>query len=374
MKAHGDLALYRRMAMQSRPLWGRIAGIFGLDLLASPLGLLTPLPLKIAVDSAIGSQPLPGVVQSLLGPGLAGSRAAALAVAVGLLLFIALLAQLQNLASSLLRAYTAERLGLEFRALVFGHMQRLSLAWHDNAGTADAIYRIQYDTTSLQYISIDGFIPFVTSFFTLAAMLYVTIRLDWQLALVALTVSPVLVLLSQAFRPRLRRQSREVKRLEHSALAVIQEVIGALRVVKAFGREDHEEGRYRRQCSDGTQSRLRLALDQGRYGLLVGMTTAVGTAAVLWVGARHVSAGSMTLGDLLLVMAYLGQLYGPLKTIGQKAGGLQGYLASAERVFSVLDRLPEVPQIPNAQALVRARGAVAFRNVSFGYEPGRPVL
>jgi len=374
LSAAADLQLYRRLAQQARPHWMKIAGILALDLLASPLGLLTPLPLKLAVDSAIGAHPLPEYLQKALPAALSASPAAALAVAVVLLLFLALLTQLQNLASSWLHTYTSEKLVLDFRAAVFRHLQRMSLAYHDSIGTADALYRIQYDTTSIQYISIEGLIPFLTSTFTLLAMLFVTFRIDWQLTLVAVAVSPVLVLLSQTYRPRLRRQSRKAKHLEHSAMAVVQEVMGALRVVKAFGREEHEEERYLSQSAAGIQSRLQLAVDQGRYALLVGLTTAVGTAAVLWIGVRHVQAGSMSLGSLLLVMAYLGQLYGPLKTIGQKAGGLQGYLASAERVFSVLDRVPDVPEQPNARPLERAAGAIAFREVSFGYEGNRTVL
>jgi len=374
MSARADFALYRRIIRQARPHWAKIAGIFGLDLLAGPLGLLTPLPLKIAVDSVIGGRPLPGLLQQALPAGLSHSGSASLGVAVLLLVLLAILAQAQSLASSWLRTYTGEKLVLDFRALVFRHLQRMSLSYHDSTGTADAIYRVQYDAPSIQYISIDGLIPFVTSAATLAAMLYVTARIDWQLTLVAVAVAPVLVLLSQAYRPRMRRQSRRAKELEHSALAVLQEVMGAIRVVKAFGREDHEEGRYLHRSEEGIQSRLGLALDQGRYGLMVGLTTAIGTAAVLWIGVQHVQAGSITLGNLLLVMSYLGQLYGPLKTIGQKAGGLQGYLAGAERVFSVLDCVPEVPERPNARPLARAAGTIAFRNVCFGYEPNHAVL
>jgi ATP-binding cassette, subfamily B, bacterial len=374
MSVRGDLNLYHKILLQARPHWLRVAGILGLDLLASPLGLLTPLPLKIAVDSVIGVHPLPGFLQKTLPAALASSRAAALGVAAGLLILLAILAQLQNLASSWLRTYTGEKLVLDFRALVFRHLQRMSLSYHDSVGTADAIYRIQYDTISIQYISVDGLIPFLTSAVTLLAMLYVTTRVDWQLTLVAAAISPVLVLLSQAYRPRLRQRSREAKQLEHSALAVIQEALGALRVVKAFGREDYEEGRYVRHSAEGMRSRLRLAFDQGSYGLFVSVTTAIGTAAVLWIGVRHVQAGALTLGDLLLVMAYLGQLYGPLKTIGQKAAGLQGYLAGAERVFSVLDGVADVPERTNPRPLARAAGAVTFRDVGFSYEPNRTVL
>ncbi len=110
------------------------------------------------------------------------------------------------------------------------------------------------------------------------------------------------------------------------------------------------------------------------FDLLIGLITAVGSASVLWLGVRHVRAGVLSLGDLLLVMAYLSQLYEPLRTIGKKVSSLQGYFTSAERAFSVLDEKPDVVERPDASPLTRARGDVAFQNVSFAYEEGRPVL
>src|SRR5438445_667785 len=172
----------------------------------------------------------------------------------------------------------------------------------------------------------------------------------------------------------MRRQSRRVKKLESSALAVVQETLGALRVVKAFGQEAHETGRFLHRSREGVAARIRLALLEGGYGLLIGLVTTLGVAAVLLVGVHHVRAGSLTLGELLMVLGYLGQLYEPLKTMSKKAAGLQGYLASAERAFALLDEAPEVPERPGARSVTRAAGAVTFRNVCFAYGPDRPVL
>jgi ATP-binding cassette subfamily B protein len=155
---------------------------------------------------------------------------------------------------------------------------------------------------------------------------------------------------------------------------VVQEVLTALRVVKAFGQEDREHQRFVRHSREGMRARFRLLLAEGAYGLAVGLTTAVGTAAVLFIGIRHVQTGALTLGDLLLVMGYLAQLYGPLKTISSKAASLQSRLAGAERAFALLAEAPDVAERPNARPLARAAGAVSFRNVSFGYEQGRAVL
>ena len=369
-----DLTLYRRVLRQTRPYWWHIAGLLGLGVLASPIAILNPVPLKIVVDSVLGSRPLPPVLQALLPSTPGPSPAAVLAIAIGLLLGVTALGQLQGLATTLVRTYIGERLVLDFRSQLVQQVQRLSLSYHDSRGTADSVYRIQYDASALQNILVDGAIPFVSAAVTLVTMWIVTARLDRSLALVALAVSPPLFFLARAYRPRMRRQSRQVKKLESSALAVVQETLGALRVVKAFGQEARETGRFVHRSQEGVTARIRLAVLEGGYGVLIGLVTAVGMAAVLFIGVGHVRSGALTLGQLLLVLGYLGQLYDPLKTMSRKATGLQGYLASAERAFALLDEQPEVPERPHAQPIARATGAVAFEGVSFAYGPDRPVL
>ncbi len=369
-----DLALYRRLLRQARPYWLHLAALFGIGLLASPIALLNPVPLKIVVDSVLGTRPLSPAVRALLPETVAGSRGALLVAAVGLLLAVAALAQLQSLANKFMQAYVGERLVLGFRTQLVRQAQRLSLSYHDSKGAADSLYRIQQDASVIDKIMVEGIIPFITAAITLGTMIVVTARLDWQLALVALAVSPPLFVLSRLYRPHMRRQHRHIKKLESSALAVVQETLGALRVVKAFGGEQRETDRFAQRSREGVAARIRMALTEGRYGLLVGVTTALGTGAVLFIGVRHVQANLLTLGQLLMAVTYLGQLYEPLKTVSKKAATLQSYLASAERAFALLDQQPEVPERPDARPLERARGALEFRGVSFAYGPDRPVL
>src|SRR5881296_3551681 len=370
----GDVVLFRRLLSQARPYWPHVAALFLLSLLSSPLSLLTPLPLKIAVDSVIGSHPLPHVIAPFVPEAIAHSPAGLLAIAIGLLVAVALLRQLQGLTNTLLQAYVKEKLVQNFRARLFRHVQRLSLAYHEARGTSDSTYRIQHDATAIQYVLIESVIPFISATVTLVGMIYVMTRIDWQLALIALAISPGLVVTGRIFRRRLRRHSREAKKLESSTMSIVQEVLGALRVVKAFGQEAREEERFIRRSTEGMKVRLRLASLEGSFNVLVGLATAAGMAAVLLIGVRHVGAGVLTLGELLMVMAYMNQLYEPLKTISRKAATLQLHLASAERAFALLDEPSDVEVRPNAQLLGRARGAIAFRNVSFAYGKDRPVL
>src|SRR5437667_122725 len=244
----GDVVLFRRLLSQARPYWPHVVALFLLSLLSSPLSLLTPLPLKIAVDSVIGSHPLPHAIAPLVPEAITRSPGALLAFAIGLLVAVALLRQLQGLTNTLLQAYVKEKL-------------------------------------------------------------------------------------VQNFRARLIRRSTQ-----------------------------------------GMKVRLRLASLEGSFNVLVGLATAAGMAAVLLIGVRHVGAGVLTLGELLMVMAYMNQLYEPLKTISRKAATLQLHLASAERAFALLDEPCDVEERPNSQPLGRASGAIAFRNISFAYGKDRPVL
>ena len=342
MTGLSNLVLYRRLGQQARPYWCQFLGILLLSLLSPPLALLAPLPLKIAVDNVVHSHPLPRFLDAWLPEALKQSPQSVLLFAVLLLVGVTVATELCDLSSQWLAAYTGEKLLRNFRAQLFRHVQRLSLSYHDTKGIADSVYRIQSDATSVQRILVESVVPSISSALTLAAMAYVTFRINWQLALVAMSVSPAIYLLSRAYRKRLRHQSREVKKLESSALSVIQEVLGATRVVKAFGQEDREDERFARKSNEGMGARLKLVLMERRFGLLVALLTALGTAAVLFVGIRNVLFSAMTLGDLLLVMGYVAKLNTPLKTIGKKMASMQSNLAGAERAFALLDEARDV--------------------------------
>jgi ATP-binding cassette subfamily B protein len=165
-----------------------------------------------------------------------------------------------------------------------------------------------------------------------------------------------------------------IKDAQSAAMAVVEEVLGSVRVVKAFGQEEREQRRLLRHFREGVRGQVRLALLEGGVDILVGLTVAMGSAAVLLVGARHVSEGRITLGDLLLVIAYLSHLYRPLEKMSKGLTQVQSALAGAERAFALLDREPDVPEAAHSRPLLRAAGAVVYRDVSFAYKGGPHVL
>ena len=158
-------SLYWRLGQLVRPYWIHIAGMLLLSLLAPPLALLTPLPLKIVVDSILGGHPLPRFLDACLPAAWTDSEGALLALVVVLLVTATMLTQLRNFAGTLLSTYVGEKLLRSFRAQLFRHVQRLSLAYHDTQGTSDSIYRIQTDTLAVQRI-VAAIAPFVSEAFT----------------------------------------------------------------------------------------------------------------------------------------------------------------------------------------------------------------
>lgn len=363
----------RRVLEQARPLWPHLFGVLLLTLISTPFALLLPLPLKMVVDSVISHKPAPAILIRWLPPTWINTPGLLMIAAVSLLAIGALM-QIQVLLSWMLQTYTGERLVHDFRSRLFWHVQRLRLSFHDRRGTNDLAYRIQHDAPAIQLVTIQGIIPFVTSALSFVGMAYVTARMDWQLAVIAFMVSPALILLSRAASRKTHEGWHEVKELDSSAMSVLTEVLGSVRLVKSFGREQVEDARFNSRSSLRMKSQLHLAAIQASFYCATAMLITLGTAGTLWVGARHVQSGVLTLGELLIVMAYMTQLYEPLRVMANKLPELQASLVSIERAFALLDEVPESLDLATARPLKRATGHIEFRNVSFVYGTGRRVL
>ena len=369
-------AVIRTAAKLARPCWPHLTGIVLLSLLSAPVTLLAPLPLKIAVDSVLGTHPLPGWPHLLPLPArwLKASNSG-LAICALLLLAIALLNCFQSLATWLLSTYTGEKLVHDLRGLLLFRTQRLSLAVHDRRGSNDIAYRIQYDAPAIQNLFLQGMVPLCSSIFTFAAMMVVTVRISWHIAAIAAVVSPMLFVLARNSSRKVHKGYHEVSELDSSAMLVLHETLSCLRAVKAFGQEAYEDERFRRKSRQRMTEQVRLASIQAGFHVLMGLCVAVAAAVAMVMGVAEVRQQMMTVGEFLLVMAYMAQLYEPLRTVSTKIPELQSTLASLHRAFALLEETPEMDQMPLVSHPVRARGEVEFRNVSFRYTAGgRSVL
>jgi ATP-binding cassette, subfamily B, bacterial len=364
-------ALIRTALAVARPCWPHLSGIALLCLLSTPVALLAPLPLKIAVDSVVGSRALPGWLHLLPLPArwLEASNGG-LAICATLLLAIALLNCFQSLASWLLATYTGEKLVHDLRGILLFRAQRLSLSVHDRRGANDIAYRIQYDAPAIQHLFLQGMVPLLSSAFTFAAMLVVTARLSLRIASIAAIVSPVLFVLARNSSRKVRKRYDEVSELDSSAMLVLHEALSCLRAVKAFGQEAYEDERFRRKSRQRMTEQVRLASIQAGFHVLTGFCVALAAAVALVMGVTEVRQQMMTVGEFLLVMAYMAQLYEPLRTISTRIPELQSTLSSLHRAFALLEETPEMGGTPPLARPVRARGEVEFRNVSFQYTAG----
>ncbi|HVJ05331.1 MAG TPA: ABC transporter ATP-binding protein [Candidatus Saccharimonadales bacterium] len=370
-------SLIRQVLKVSRPCWPHLAGISLLCLLSTPVTLLAPLPLKIAVDSVLGTRALPIWLHALPWPHrwLTSAANGGLAICAILLLTIALLNCFQSLASWLLSTYTGEKLVHDFRGQLLFHAQRLSLSVHDRRGANDIAYRIQYDAPAIQNLFLQGMVPILSSVFTFVAMLVVTTRISWHIASLAAVLSPVLFVLARNSSRRVRERYDEVRELDSSAMLVLHEALSCLRAVKAFGQEAFEDELFRRKSRQRMTEQVRLASIQAGFHVLIGFCVALAAAVALVMGVTEVRQHIMTVGEFLLVMAYMAQLYEPLRTISTKLPELQSMTASLHRAFALLEETPELEDGPSTDTSIRVRGEVEFRNVSFQYTAGgRSVL
>ena len=355
-----------------RPYLWPIVVLLVISLLAVPIALIFPLPIKLLVDSVLGSQPLPGYLTIFVGSQV--SKSLAVSLAISILLGAAVLTYLQNLMNVWYSNKVGNRMTLDVRARLFRQMQRLSIAYHDTMGASDSAYRTLNDAPMLRSFGIDNIIPLTTSILTLAAMILVMVYLDWQLALIALLVSPLMFVLTLAFRPRIRAGWRKYRASESAAMEVAQESLSASRLVKSYGQEERKNQQLVSHYNASLSAQLKVQVDSAFYSLLVGVVTAAGLAAVLYIGIGHVQAGILTLGSLLVVNYYVTQLYTPLRNVGASILDIQMSLTGVERYRAVLDEKPDVPESPNALSLARAKGQIAFRKVSFEYTKDHPVL
>ncbi|MFN8926122.1 MAG: ABC transporter ATP-binding protein [Rhodospirillales bacterium] len=366
--------LWRRVLAEVRPFWSHLGALLGFAVAAAPLGLLTPIPLQVAVDAVIGDRPPPAWLVSVW-PGVAGLSDAALLVACALAVpAIALMVQGLKAGEAVLRDLTAERIVYAFRAKMFLHVQHLPLTRHDTKGTGAALYAMEHEAGSLHWLIIYTCLPLATAAAALVATIVAMTLLNLKIALVALTVAPVLLVLTTLAQRNLRDHWHRVHEHEVTAFSVVTEALGALRVVKLFGQEAREQRRFAARNEKTVRVRVRAAVAEGMIGLMIGVIVAVGTGTVLYIGVSDVKAGILSVGEFILLAAYLTQLYDPIQTMGHQLTTQQKALSNLERAFALLDEERSPRDDPAAPPRGRARGEIAFRGVGFGYQAGWPTL
>ena len=337
-------------------------------LLITGCELLKPWPLKIIIDSVLGGQPLPWGW-----PAGWSRETLLLAACVTLVLIYAVLGAL-----SVLHNYTTIRIGQrmvsDLRSDLYGHLHQLSLAFHSRSQVGDLLYRVTADTFALQTLTMNCLFPAATALMLLAGMGMIMLRLDWKLTLLALGVCPALLVAIAWLNARVTRVAGHARERESEVYAVVQQAMSTMRVIQAFTREEDEHRRFMAASRQSLAAGLRLYTLQTFYSCVVNVMIALGTAAVIWVGARHVLDGSLSVGSLVIFVSYLASLYGPINSMFQTYGLAQGSKAGVQRVFDVLDVEREIADGRRDVPGKGVRGEVAWEDVVFEYTRGHPVV
>jgi subfamily B ATP-binding cassette protein MsbA len=354
--------------------WGGL--LLGLAAVAAETaaGLLEPWPIKIVLDTVLRAKPLPQWLARAIASTLGTSGVAILELAVGMVLLVAIVGAVGSYIERQSVTTLGQRVTHELRCRIYTHAQRLSMSYHDKKRTGDIISTATADVDAIQSAITSGVLDTVYYALLLAGMSGLMLYLDWRFTLIALSILPALSVVVYTLTRRIRRASRDVRSREADLMSTMQEVLSSMRLVKAFGREDHERHRFEYQSEQIVESTLRARDVKAKLSPAVEVIVACGGAAVLWFGARHVLDGTLTAGALVVFLLYLSKMYKPIRELSKMTDTYSRALVAFDRINNFLAVDVEVRDLPGARRARRFRGAIELDHVTFAYAPDRPTL
>ena len=351
-----------------KPYWPAFSFALGQVLFISALELLKPWPLKIIIDNVLSGKPLPW------GPAVGWSPHRLLLFScIGLVIVYVMLGGIR-----ILNDYTTIRIGQgmvnDLRRDLYSHLQRLSLSFYHRQQLGDLMYRITADTMGIQTLTMNGLFAILSASVLLGGMLIVMFWVDWYLTLLALAVCPALFCAIALLNKKMSLAATEAHQKGSTVYSVVQRTLSGMRVIQAFTKEEDEGRRFLQASTESLAAELRLYNLQNFYYAVVNLTIAAGTAAILWVGTRHVLAGDLSVGEMIVFTSYLASLYGPINSIFQTYGLVQSAKAGVRRAFEILESEERLPDGSRVFQPLGPRGQISFEDVSFGYDASQPVL
>ena len=368
------MTLIRWTAAFLRPYRARVAAVLGLSLVEIGLATAAPWALKLIVDSVLGGQPLPAPLVAALPFAADLGAVALLALFAAGGLAIELSAEAVRLAHTQIEVDMGQRVVHDLRSRLLEHLQALPLRHHLTHRTSDAVYRLDADTYCINDLVTGGALPIALAALHLAVMFVVVLAMDATLALLALSVAPFLYLCLRYHATTLSERAEQVKMLESGLVERAYETLRSIAAIKSFARERHELGRFSRTSRDTARARVRLTWQESLFSLAVTTVTLAGTAMILVVGGLRVDDETLTVGQLLVVIAYLARVYDPVAEIAHTVGNLQQAVVGAGRVRDILALEPEIADAPDAVDARGLAGHVRFEAVAFSYDGVRTVL
>src|SRR5229473_3278633 len=349
--------------------WATVAMV-----LDAALTVLRPWPLKVVIDLVLSHR---HSRVPLLSGWLEAARATPMSIVYGACaatLVIALSTGVLTYAYTRTLGEIGQRFVFVLRRNLFAHMQRLSLRFHDRQRTGDLITRLTSDIQALRDVVSNGSILLVSNGCLLAGMVAMMMWLNWQFALAALSVAPLLFWTVLRYTSRIKAAARDARASDGLLASVAQETLTSIRIVQGLAQEDQQVERFQVQNAGSLRAYLEGIRYQARVAPQVDFLAALGLAIVMWYGATRVLAGVLTTGDVVVFFAYVTNLYSPMKALSRLSSSFARAGVAAERIAEVLRVRSEVVEAEGAPAAPRFAGRIEFRDVSFGYNAGQPVL
>jgi ATP-binding cassette subfamily B protein len=356
-----------------RPHWKAmtmaLVGVGG----AAAADLLEPWPIKIVLDYALQSRPMPGWMIGMVSR-IGGGTLAILNFAVAAVAGIAVAGALSSYLQNYLTTNVGQRIMHDLRRAVYHHIHRLSLAEHDDKRTGDLISRVTSDIDSIQDFVTTALLGIVANILTLLGIVGIMLYASWRFTLISLAIAPVLFVIVYFFTRRIKKAARDVRRTESELVSIVQEVFSSIRVVKAFAREDYEQRRFERHSLDNVETALQARGMKMMLSPVVDVVVVTGTCLMLAYGARMVMANELTAGVLVVFLAYLRMMYKPMRDLSKMTDTVSKASVGFERIREILETESAVRDLPRARRARGFKGRIEFEQVSFGYTPDQLVL
>ncbi len=336
--------------------------------------LLGPWPLKLVFDDIFKAKKSTGWLNNLVHSMSGDDKFVILKIAAIGSLVIAILGAIFSYFEKSSTTTVGQWVMHDLRRTLYAHIQRLSLSFHDESQTGDLISRVTSDIDTVQSFVTSGLLSVLIDSMTLIGMVTIMFFMNWQFTLIALSIAPVLFLVVFRYTRLIRKSSREVRKKEGQIVSIVQEVLTSIRVVKAFAREDYEQKRLEEESLESVEIALRARALKSRLAPFVEIIVGIGTALVLWFGARLVLEGKLEAGSLIVFIWYLGKMYKPMQDLSKMTDTYAKASVAYERIQEVLESDREVKDLPGSRRAGRLRGELEFDHVTFGYEPNQPIL
>ncbi len=337
--------------------------------------LASPWPLKFIFDNVLLSKHLRSPWSLIIPPTLAQNQLLFFAALCGTLLVLALISALSSYVGMRMVAVTGQRVIFKLRCALFAHLQQLSPAFYDRQRLGDLLTRLTSDVQSIQDMFVTGLPALLLNVMLIVGMLSILLIINPLFGVLGLVIALNVYFVLRWYLRKLKQTARQMRHQDGEANAIAQENLLGIRVVQAFGMEEHVQHRYEKGIR---RSLLQLGVSAARLqsGLpaTVGLLTDLGNLLVLVMGGVLVIQRRITIGDLLVFSVYLRTMYTPMRQLGKFSDTFTRASASAEHVMDLLQTVPGVVERPTAVPAPKLRGAICFHHVSFGYDPQYPVL